>query len=317
MADFPYLSVLRNWQNSIGRIVAWTPAHDKQTVFLIKTDKGQRLVFKQIQHVPTDDRLTSEYRVLHYLHKHGIPVSVPLLTDNGEFYTEVEGQIFTLSPALSVTTHHTKPNERHRYSSIGRALGRFHYVMSTYPDPIESWTMNLPYKLENDVFPFLEQAFESQKFTQLQQRITPIKQALYYIWEQLPTQYIHGDFHGGNILFDGGKVTGFIDLDHLPIGARIYDLSYFLADEGKTRIDDKQKLTSWLDSFQYMFEGYTEEISLSSDERNAIWYGMLITQLLFVYWFAKSKDQVNLEKNLKVLNWIYDHKQNIYNSLAE
>ena len=44
----------------------------------------------------------------------------------------------------------------------------------------------------------------------------------------LALQRIHGDCHPGNICIFAGKVTGFIDCDHLPYAPKFYDLCYYL-----------------------------------------------------------------------------------------
>lgn len=46
-----------------------------------------------------------------------------------------------------------------------------------------------------------------------------------------PPTSIHGDFHRGNLPVHDGEVSGIVDPDHLPIGPRIYDLAYFLANQ--------------------------------------------------------------------------------------
>jgi len=305
------MAVTQNWQKAIGRITSWETAHHKHSVFLITTNIGKTMVLKKIEHQPTHQRITSEYKVLCYLQKHRIPVSVPILTDDGKLYVKNEGHIFTLSPTISTKSPLTSVNEQERYMAIGSELGRFHRVMASYPDPIESWTMDLPNKLENEVFPFLEQKLDSEQFNQLQQKIISIAPTIAASWEKLPTQTIHGDFHGGNILFDGKEVIGIIDLDHIPIGARLYDISYFLADEVKNRIGDPNRLASWLASYDHLIIGYTQEVLLTSSEKSALWLGMLITQLLFIEWFVRSQNEEHVDKNIRVFNWIYDHQQEI------
>ena len=138
MAEFQYQPILLHWQNSIGQIISYTATHNKETVFLITNNVGKTWILKKIIHVPTQVRLLSEYKVLNYLYIHGVPVSVPLLTDSGDLYVEFDGQISTVSPALSSHSSTLKTNDRQRYLSIGRALGHFHSVIATYPYPIDN-----------------------------------------------------------------------------------------------------------------------------------------------------------------------------------
>jgi Ser/Thr protein kinase RdoA (MazF antagonist) len=268
-------------------------------------------------HQPTSERLIAEYDVLCYLHEHGVPVSVPLMTDDQCCYAEVSGQIFTLSPEIHVTNDWHETKNVMRYTYIGRSLGNFHKILASYPKPIPSWTMNLPQQLETEIFPLLESQLSPPYMVALQEKLNLIKPIIYTAWSQLPTQHIHGDCHGGNILFDGKEVRGFIDFDHLPIGAHVYDISYFLADEVKTRIGSDKALADWLTSFSYIIVGYIQEMSLTALEKDMLWYGMLITQLMFIYWFVKNGNQEHTDKNLSVFNWIYQHKLAITTAIAQ
>jgi Ser/Thr protein kinase RdoA (MazF antagonist) len=54
--------------------------------------------------------------------------------------------------------------------------------------------------------------------------------------DALPRQLLHGDPHDGNLLLAEGHVTGFIDIDHLPVSPRIGDLGRYLANRMLTPI---------------------------------------------------------------------------------
>lgn len=86
----------------------------------------------------------------------------------------------------------------------------------------------------------------------------------------LPEQYIYGDCHGGNILVTAGDVSGFVDLDHLPLGARVYDLFYLKADRLKERIYEPEWLTNRLRLLPHLVAGYERETILTPRERAAL-----------------------------------------------
>ena len=315
MKHFPYTHILQYWQSSIGKLVDWEVAHHKHTVFYITTDNGKRFVLKQVQRIPTVERLESEYRLLCYLQDHDIPVSVPLLTKDNRPFVITDNKIFTLSPNLYGAHSQSNLDNKTRYQRIGHALAHFHKVLATYPHPIQSWTMDLPQKLQNEILPLLNQQLDAEQKNALLHRIQAIQPTINTLWQQLPTQRIHGDCHGGNLLFDGVKVCGFIDLDHLPMGVRVYDIFYFLADEVKTRIHQSDELEQWITSFPKLIAGYEQITLLESQEKEAIWYGMLITQLLFVEWFLRHNDTEQTDKNLQVFDWIYAHQKAIANAI--
>jgi Ser/Thr protein kinase RdoA (MazF antagonist) len=106
-------------------------------------------------------------------------------------------------------------------------------------------------------------------------------------------------------------VTGFVDLDLLPLGPRVYDLAYLLADRLKWRFDDPEHVARWLAGLPHLLAGYERENTLSAREREAIWYGMLATQVLFVEEFAREGDGANVTRNLEACFWIHRHRDEI------
>ena len=86
----------------------------------------------------------------------------------------------------------------------------------------------------------------------------------------LPCQHIHGDSHSGNILLHHGQVSGFIDLDHLPLGPRVYDLGYLMADLMKNRLYRAKALAQCLSVLGALLRGYEEETPLTERERAAL-----------------------------------------------
>jgi aminoglycoside phosphotransferase (APT) family kinase protein len=68
----------------------------------------------------------------------------------------------------------------------------------------------------------------------------------------LPGAFVHGDFHGGNLLVDDqGGVTGLVDLDWCRVGDPVEDLAYtamMLVRDGEgraPRLEDLPRLLGW------------------------------------------------------------------------
>ncbi len=135
--------------------------------------------------------------------------------------------------------------------------------------------------------------------------LAPLAAPLRAALADLPEQPIHGDCHGGNVLVADGEVTGFVDLDHLPVGPKVYDLSYLLADQVKGQLNDPERLARWLSVLPHLLAGYEREHALSAQERGAIWYGMLATQVLFVEVFAQAQNEAHIARNLDAFFWIH------------
>jgi Ser/Thr protein kinase RdoA (MazF antagonist) len=132
----------------------------------------------------------------------------------------------------------------------------------------------------------------------------------------LPTQLIHGDCHGGNILLYRRQVSGFVDLDHLPTGPRVYDLGYLLADMAKAPFVGVPAHRGWLQHFHRLIAGYEGESRMSEREKGALWYVMLATQVLFVDWFLQHGRDELARRNLAAFHWIDAQEDEIRRRIA-
>jgi hypothetical protein len=52
-------------------------------------------------------------------------------------------------------------------------------------------------------------------------------------------------------------------------------------------------------------------VPLTGREKDALWYGMLATQLLFVEWFLEHGDAQAAGLNLDMFHWIHRHESAI------
>ena len=303
--------VLRHWHNAIGEVVASKALDDKKTVFELTIATGQLLILKKILERPTFEPLESEYRVLAHLHKNGVPVALPLRSDKGSSFVKQDDVIYILAPALPRDETFEPKIHPKLYENVGREIGKLHKALATYPHEIQSWTMDLPLRIKDELVPFITKRLTVQEYHIFDLCIAGHINELCERLGNLPIQHIHGDCHGGNVLLYHGDVSGFIDLDHLPNGPRIYDLSYYLADRVKNLIGEPESLEEQIQEFGKVIHGYESEIVLTSREKGAIWHGMAVTQLLFIFWFLQHGNAEHTTKNLMVLKWICEHRKEI------
>ncbi len=305
-------AILRQWQRTVGEVRDYAVIDNKPTIFIVTTERGARFVLKQVGVIERAAHLESAYRVLLYLDAAHVPVAVPVLSDNLQLAVQHDGRLYTLSPMLpngedegvTITPEQVNLN-------LGRAVGRLHHALATYPDEILSWHMDFAHRALGDAAPVIQAHLEAQERTLFDAALSDIEQDMRAALADLPEQHIHGDCHGGNIIFHNGDVSGFIDLDHLPLGPRIYDISYLLADMVKSQVETPAELELWLQQFDRFIIGYEQIQPLTSHEKAAIWCGMLAVQMLFVYWFFIHEEEAAAYKNLAAFHWIYRHKDAI------
>lgn len=316
-------AVLGHWRGLLGAARLGPPLHDKGTVHTVTAEDGPRYVLKEIVteigDVPRAERLVAQARVLRHLQAAGVPVAAPLWTDDDRLFAEQDGRLFTLSPLLPTGSGLPNTSPEHlgpRYGRVGAAIARLHRALATYPRPIPSWTMDLPRRVYGESLPRLARRLAPGLLGPLRALLGPLRGEFAAAFAGLPMQPIHGDCHGGNVLLCDGEVSGFVDLDHLPTGPRLYDLAYYLADRLKWWIEDAAQCAHWLACFDRLLVGYAQEQPLSARERAALWFGLLAVQTFMVEWFAERGDEANLARNLDTFHWLARHRETIARRLS-
>ena len=167
--------------------------------------------------------LADEYRVLLHLQSAGVAVAVPVVTADAALCVKDGDSSYVLAPRLPLMATET-PNCCRRPATcvrIGSAIGRLHAALAEYPSSVKSYEHDLLDHAFGQSYPQLPKDFRAHS-------VDPHRDVAVARLSGLPVQLIHGDCDAGNILLSNGHVSGFIDLDHLPTGQRIYDLGYYL-----------------------------------------------------------------------------------------
>ena len=315
--------VLAFWQDKLGSGKAIKPTHAKPagleiTTYFFTTERDQEFVLKHIVDRPaTKVDLITECEVLAYLHRCGVPVAVPITTDDGQPFAQTAQGCYLILPVLPSDSKDSPPVEQQRrYVNLGRALAQLHTALARYPKPIESWTLDLAESTINAAIPVIQASLSPKEWVRFEKIWTVIQNDIQILLPSLPRQHIHGDCHGGNIISYQGRVSGFIDLDHLPLGPRIYDIAYLMADFAKAHFFGLSSHARWLDNFSYILAGYEKIQVLSEIERESIWITMLLIQLRFAYWLFKYKSDDAAYKNLYSFFWLYENQYAIQHRIT-
>jgi Ser/Thr protein kinase RdoA (MazF antagonist) len=196
-----------------------------------------------------------------------------------------------------------------RYRKLGIALARLHIAMASFPEQVESWTMDLPKFVFVESIPQIMSAISDQEQVSFSEIIACLEPEMRPAFDRLPVQLIHGDCHGANVLRYRGEVSGFIDLDHTPYGPRIYDIGYFLAGQVRGTLLHDQPDEHM--HFGELLQAYNDigDYPLSVEERRSIWFMMLAAQLLMANHLFKHGHAEFGHKNLYVFNWIHAHRE--------
>ncbi|HEU5318243.1 MAG TPA: phosphotransferase [Chloroflexota bacterium] len=110
------------------------------------------------------------------------------------------------------------------WTNVGAAIARLHRALASHPEGIVSWHTVRPAQIRDRALPAARDLLADAQLAALEAAFDGVLDEVCAALAELPEQYIHGDCHGGNILIAAGDVSRSIDLDHLPLGPRIYDL---------------------------------------------------------------------------------------------
>jgi Ser/Thr protein kinase RdoA (MazF antagonist) len=228
--------------------------------------------------------LADEYRVLLHLQGAGVPVAVPIVTDDAMLCVKDGDHNYVLAPRLAAEgngNHELLLKAGDVCFRIGSAIGALHAALAEYPWPVKSYRHDLLNHAFEHAYPKLPEEVRAHS-------ADPHRDVAMAMLRGLPVQLIHGDCNAGNVLLSDGHVSGFIDLDHLPIGQRIYDLSYYLVHcvrEVTARPGEQERLGSALLSVVGRYvDGYHAVNALSTAERAAVPAAILAAEISLTSW---------------------------------
>lgn len=225
----------------------------------------------------------------------------PILTDHGTLHVTVKERAWTL---LHLPHQRSEfelgPDAAATAAAVGAAIGSVDRALADFPWPVDSFVDD-PIKVVTDALPQLP-----PEATQL---VQPFIGVLYDTCAGLPTQLTHGDCNDGNVLIDQGRVTGVIDIDHLPTGPRVRDLAYYLASRLSTHLvtpGPAEAAAAMAAVFPDYIAGYQQVYPLTDQERQAIVPLMLITEIGGANWALHGweTNTAHYQRSFRSITWI-------------
>jgi hypothetical protein len=131
------------------------------------------------------------------------------------------------------------------------------------------------------------------------------------LYAALPRQLIHRDMHLGNLLFEGGRFTGYLDFDISQKNVRIFDICYMGASMLVDIYKDEGKLDGWRAVFDGVLRGYEKAQPLTEAEKAAIPGMFIAIELIFTAFFSKIGQPGTAIFCAEMTNWLFDHQDRI------
>lgn len=163
-----------------------------------------------------------------YLAERGFPAPKPLATPTGGALFKHEGQLFEMSQCLPGRVIVT-PSKAQLHEA-GRILARLHKIGKGFEHAGKDGCAREDHI--SVLRPILQHLFQlaagrpevKPALRKLERLLEQVAAILEQEYDALEQTVIHGDFHAGNLLFQGNKITAVLDFDYAGRGALLRDI---------------------------------------------------------------------------------------------
>jgi len=130
-------------------------------------------------------------------------------------------------------------------------------------------------------------------------------------YDSLERQLIHRDMHFGNILFDHGEFSGYVDFDLSQKNVRIFDICYFLVGLLVKREKNHEDVQKWYNIVSDFIEGYETINSLTGLEKDSINCLMGSIEVLFTAYFISIGDDASARSAANLYYFVQTNERRI------
>jgi homoserine kinase type II len=226
---------------SDGNVIAW-----------VDTDRGA-LVVKWSRAQEQFAKFTALAELIHSLHRHGVPVALPLASSDGSRRVIIgaEPRPLSMTVQLRVEGEPLDATDTAAVRAAGACLATLHRAMAIQVEaPVVESAQKRPLDLHQRIADWLDRGDPGSAPAasgRLRDRLSSMRPI------DAEPQLIHNDYRAGNILTANSRVTGVLDFDEIAWDYCVADLaqaSVYLA----TRFTDWQPTPGSVR--EILFEGY-------------------------------------------------------------
>ncbi|WP_020574345.1 phosphotransferase enzyme family protein [Actinopolymorpha alba] len=300
-------AALEAWKSFVGTPEIEPMPRVNNLLWRVLAEDGRVFVLRRLPEFPPGVGPVDQFRVLGYLQAAGIPVAPPIVTDQAGLHASVGDRLYELLPFVlnDSRNHELGPDAAATSYAIGAAIARLDKVLAECPWQVRSY-------VDDPVHDILEEKLPNLP-SEVTRPVAPYVDQLRAAVTGLPVQRTHGDCNTGNVLIHGKGVSGFIDLDHLPIGPRVRDLSYYLASRLRAHLADPETaerdaaaMTAVLGDY---VGGYHETYPLSERELAAVVPLILLVEIGLASWSLHgwTPSAEAYQQSERAIAWIIAH----------
>lgn len=269
---------------------------------------GRHYMLKAVDRTRAD----RERRVLLGLAAAGVPVAPPIAAEDGAWYVEDrEGRphcLYARLPGTAYTTYYDADGEAWA-GRFGRALGLLHEGLRKCAEPEGPRDAGIIDQVNTWVMPRIRAAtgiVDGDAAERVWRDVAPTLDALY---GGLPQQLIHRDPHPGNMLFLGGQLTGWLDLEQVRRGPRLFDVCYCAGSILVEGFEEPDRARRWPGLFRSLVRGYDAFLPLTEGERQAAYGVFVMIELTFVGFYLELGLGETAQMAERLLHWMAAHRE--------
>ena len=276
--------------------------HRKMTV---ETSKGKFLAKTYKRDPVVLDALAFQHRLSDHLEKNGLPVAHIQRTRTGKGIVEVDNwalelQRFIVGEPMNLTTR--------TLIESAKALGKFHQACRGVPVPprdAQKWRFS---EVPSEQFQkFYATAVEEAGEAKMAKYCDAIVKFMADAANELDYEkrsafevgLIHGDWHGGNLMFHDEELVAIVDLEFAGDGCYLEDIAYAISNLAIRTTHDEQKLK--YRTFMIL-DYYQTHRSLAFAEMVALFYAVGIKHITTVSYQVPQHGKV---AGYSAAEWIY------------
>ena len=240
----------------------------------------------------------------------GLAAAVPIPTDEGAEFLDGP-EIFLLTktvPGESLTTEERTGENRHAFGlAYGRAIARMHRALCAVEGELLPDEADLLGSVKGWALPEVRRQNEQWSMGLPEEFFDEYQAQIDALLPKLPRQLIHRNPHPGNILFEDGAVTGFLEYEMYERNVRLWDPCY--CGTGLLSELPPSLWERWPLLFAGIVRGYDAEEGLTAEEKAAVFPVVFSIQMICIAWFEKTEGLEELAKtNREMLRFLIEKR---------
>lgn len=260
---------------------------------VVETSRGQFLVKTYKRDPQVLDNLRFQHRLSDHLRNNVLPAAGIQEAKDGKRIVEIDNYALELQQFIQGIPMQVTGKA---LAASASALGKFHMVCRDFPTPDRDTRLWRFSEVPRDMFGKLYEAAkaEESKFD-VDKACNSIAVFLSAAtkelsWEsrnKFETGLIHGDWHSGNLIFQGERLAGIVDLEFAGDGCYLEDLSYACSNLCIRTAMEPERLDLRVN---ILLDHYQKHRSLSPWEEQALYYAVGIKHVATVSYQSRQMD---------------------------